>query len=310
MPRDYIARLVFDPKHNDMVLVKAGQVIGGVCFRIFSPPGRQSFTEIVFCAVTANEQVKGYGTHLMNHLKDYHIQRGVYHFLTYADEFAIGYFRKQGFSMDISLPSNVYHGYIKEYEGATLMGCELHPRVVYTQLSSMIRRQRAVVHKMADLAVVDAEERQYKPYKLDERLFSGNSGPIDPSDIPGVPETGFNGNRTRQNYDIAQLHNTLKTIWNRLKAHQSSWPFRKPVDPDEVPEYYGYIPYPIDLKTIGDRLKKGNYYCHPKLFKADIARLFYNCRRFNDETTEYYKTAVELETFFKQIWEEQAFSDA
>ena len=50
----------------------------------------QGFTEIVFCAVTSNEQVKGYGTHLMNKLKHYHIQHGVLHFLTYADEFAIG----------------------------------------------------------------------------------------------------------------------------------------------------------------------------------------------------------------------------
>ena len=38
---------------------------------------------------------QGYGTHLMNHLKDYHIQHGVVNFLTYADEFAIGYFKKQ-----------------------------------------------------------------------------------------------------------------------------------------------------------------------------------------------------------------------
>jgi len=52
----------------------------------------QGFTEIVFCAVTSNEQVKGYGTHLMNQLKDYHIKHGVLHFLTYADEFAIGNF--------------------------------------------------------------------------------------------------------------------------------------------------------------------------------------------------------------------------
>jgi hypothetical protein len=50
----------------------------------------QGFTEIVFCAVTSNEQVKGYGTHLMNHLKDYHIRLNVLHFLTFADEFAIG----------------------------------------------------------------------------------------------------------------------------------------------------------------------------------------------------------------------------
>jgi len=39
--------------------------------------------------------VQGYGTHLMNHLKDYHIQNSVLHFLTYADEYATGYFRKQ-----------------------------------------------------------------------------------------------------------------------------------------------------------------------------------------------------------------------
>ena len=77
----------------------------------------QGFTEIVFCAVTSNEQVKGYGTHLMNHLKDYHIRNGVFHFLTFADEFAIGYFKKQGFSKDIKLSKSVYQGYIKDYEG-------------------------------------------------------------------------------------------------------------------------------------------------------------------------------------------------
>jgi len=59
-------RLVFDPKHKTLALVKDGRPIGGICFRMFSSQG---FTEIVFCAVTSNEQVKGYGTHLMNHLK-------------------------------------------------------------------------------------------------------------------------------------------------------------------------------------------------------------------------------------------------
>jgi hypothetical protein len=44
--------------------------------------------EIVFCAVTSSEQVKSYGTHL----KDYSTAKGIRHFLTYADEFAIGYF--------------------------------------------------------------------------------------------------------------------------------------------------------------------------------------------------------------------------
>lgn len=119
MPKEYITRLVFDPKHKTLALIKDGRPIGGICFRMFSSQG---FTEIVFCAVTSNEQVKGYGTHLMNHLKDYHIRNGVFHFLTFADEFAIGYFKKQGFSKDIKLAKAIYQGYIKDYEGATLMG--------------------------------------------------------------------------------------------------------------------------------------------------------------------------------------------
>ena len=32
---------------------------------------------------------------MMNHLKDYHIQHDILHFLTFADEYAIGYFKKQ-----------------------------------------------------------------------------------------------------------------------------------------------------------------------------------------------------------------------
>lgn len=108
----------------------------------------QGFTEIVFCAVTGNEQVKGYGTHMMNHLKDYSTQQGIKHFLTYADEFAIGYFKKQGFSKDIKVARPVYAGYIKEYEGATLMHCELHPSIVYTQFSSVLRKQKEIIKEM------------------------------------------------------------------------------------------------------------------------------------------------------------------
>ena len=54
-------RLVFDPKHKTLALIKDGRPIGGVCFRMFSSQG---FTEIVFCAVTSNEQVL-YGLTLM-----------------------------------------------------------------------------------------------------------------------------------------------------------------------------------------------------------------------------------------------------
>lgn len=55
-----------------------------------------------------------------------------------------GYFKKQGFSKDIHLDRAMYQGYIKDYEGATLMGCELNPNIVYTEFTAVIRRQKEV----------------------------------------------------------------------------------------------------------------------------------------------------------------------
>ena len=46
---------LFFRKHKCLALVKDNNVIGGICFRMFPSQG---FTEIVFCAVTSNEQVK------------------------------------------------------------------------------------------------------------------------------------------------------------------------------------------------------------------------------------------------------------
>jgi len=81
---------------------------------------------------------------LMNHFK-MHIKEkylNVMHFLTYADNYAVGYFKKQvrpsqnsrifrldsccacgvqGFSKEITLDRSVWAGYIKDYEGGTIM---------------------------------------------------------------------------------------------------------------------------------------------------------------------------------------------
>src|SRR5437764_4945833 len=67
MPKDYIARLVYDRTHLSMAIVKKPlEVVGGITYRPFK--GRQ-FAEIVFCAISSDQQVKGYGAHLMSHLK-------------------------------------------------------------------------------------------------------------------------------------------------------------------------------------------------------------------------------------------------
>jgi histone acetyltransferase len=120
MPKEYIARLVYDRNHKSMALIrKPMKVIGGICYRPFDP---QEFAEIVFCAIASTEQVKGYGSFLMNHLKDYISgNTNMKHYLTYADNYATGYFKKQGFTTDITLDKRKWVGYIKDYEGGTIM---------------------------------------------------------------------------------------------------------------------------------------------------------------------------------------------
>uniref|UniRef100_A0A8C9TSB6 histone acetyltransferase n=1 Tax=Scleropages formosus TaxID=113540 RepID=A0A8C9TSB6_SCLFO len=282
MPKEYIARLVFDPKHKTLALIKDGRVIGGVCFRMFPTQG---FTEIVFCAVTSNEQVKGYGTHLMNHLKEYHIKHGILCFLTYADEYAIGYFKKQGFSKDIKVPKSRYLGYIKDYEGATLMECELNPRIPYTELSLIIKKQKEIVKKL-----IDRKQNQIRKVYPGLTCFKEGVRQIPVESIPGI-------RTSKELKDPDMLHNMLKNLLAQIKTHPDAWPFMEPVKKAEAPDYYEIIRFPIDLKTMTERLKN-RYYITKKLFIADLQRIITNCREYNPPDSEYCKCANTLEKFF------------
>lgn len=146
MPREYIARLVFDRSHVSIAVIrKPLTVVGGITFRPFES---RTFAEIVFCAISSTEQVRGYGAHLMNHLKDY--VRNAYdsrimHFLTYADNYAIGYFKKQGFTKEITLDKSLWMGYIKDYEGGTIMQCTMLPRIRYLDANKILLIQKAAI---------------------------------------------------------------------------------------------------------------------------------------------------------------------
>uniref|UniRef100_A0A670KBK6 Histone acetyltransferase n=1 Tax=Podarcis muralis TaxID=64176 RepID=A0A670KBK6_PODMU len=292
MPKEYITRLVFDPKHKTLALIKDGRVIGGICFRMFPSQG---FTEIVFCAVTSNEQVKGYGTHLMNHLKEYHIKHNILNFLTYADEYAIGYFKKQGFSKDIKVPKAKYVGYIKDYEGATLMGCELNPRIPYTEFSVIIKKQKEIIKKL-----IERKQAQIRKVYPGLSCFKDGVRQIPIESIPGIRDTGWKPSskeKGKEPKDPDQLYSTLKNILQQVKSHQSAWPFMEPVKRTEAPGYYEVIRFPMDLKTMSERLKN-RYYVSKKLFMADLQRVFTNCREYNPPESEYYKCANILEKFF------------
>ncbi len=110
MPKEYIARLVYDRNHISVAVVRHPLIVlGGITYRPFVD---RNFAEIVFCAIASTEQVQGYGSRLMSHVKNYVNKRhGTQHFLTYADNYAIGYFKKQVRLRAQLINIGIYHGY-------------------------------------------------------------------------------------------------------------------------------------------------------------------------------------------------------
>ncbi|NWX23687.1 KAT2A acetyltransferase, partial [Aegotheles bennettii] len=272
MPKEYITRLVFDPKHKTLALIKDGRVIGGICFRMFPTQG---FTEIVFCAVTSNEQVKvgvGGGWWVWGSPQP-----------------------SPGFSKDIKVPKSRYLGYIKDYEGATLMECELNPRIPYTELSHIIKKQKEIIKKL-----IERKQAQIRKVYPGLTCFKEGVRQIPIESVPGIRETGWKPlgkEKGKELKDPDQLYNTLKNLLAQIKTHPSAWPFMEPVKKSEAPDYYEIIRFPIDLKTMTERLKN-RYYVTKKLFIADLQRIITNCREYNPPDSDYCKCANTLEKFF------------
>ncbi|KAF9317811.1 histone acetyltransferase [Podila horticola] len=293
MPREYIARLVYDRNHYSMAIVKAPLIVlGGITYRPFN---HRKFAEIVFCAITSSEQVKGYGSHLMNHLKDYISEyTQVRHFLTYADNYAIGYFKKQGFTKDITLDRSIWMGYIKDYEGGTIMQCTTVPRVKYLDVNNLLSTQRkAVVTKIKEVT------RSHIIYPgLQD--FKNGATEVEPLSVPGIQESGWDPlmDTTPRVPKHGPYYNAMKHIVSELTKDASSWPFLTPVDIEAVTDYYSYIKDPMDLATLESNVDADVYKTLDE-FAVDCKKIFDNCRIYNGEGTPYVKCANKLEKVFK-----------
>eukprot|EP00826_Nyctotherus_ovalis_P062608 TRINITY_DN9089_c0_g1_i3.p1 TRINITY_DN9089_c0_g1~~TRINITY_DN9089_c0_g1_i3.p1 ORF type:complete len:379 (-),score=116.73 TRINITY_DN9089_c0_g1_i3:191-1327(-) len=308
MPKEYITRLVMDRKHESMLVVRKSsspsKVIGGVVYRPFV---ENEFVEIAFLAVSAIEQVKGYGTRLMNKLKA-HLQKSkVKYIVTYADNNAIGYFKKQGFSTIPRMPKHLWYGYIKEYDSGTLMDCYLNPGIDYNDLSNELKKQKAMllealkksyhfeIHKGSEIEQIQKgiKKKHVENDLTTEKVFNK---------IPGLTASGW----TLQSY-IKSLHQSdrnsffkqCQNILKQLNNHCSSWPFKKPVNPDEVPDYTEVIKHPRDLESIGKRLESKSHYRSKENFVKDVQLIFDNAKLYNKPNSIYYKHAVNLEEYIR-----------
>ncbi|KAJ1687066.1 hypothetical protein LUZ63_018456 [Rhynchospora breviuscula] len=306
MPKEYIVRLVMDRTHKSMMVIRHNHVVGGITYR---PYASQRFGEIAFCAITADEQVKGYGTRLMNHLKQHARDiDGLTHFLTYADNNAVGYFVKQGFTKEIALDKNRWQGYIKDYDGGILMECKINLKLPYTDLATMIRRQRqAIDEKIRELSnchiVYEGIDFQKKEAGIPKKMLKVE-------DISSLKEAGWTPDQWGHSkykapnamVDSVQyrqhLNNFMRSLLKTMNEHPDAWPFKEPVDAREVPDYYDIIKDPMDLKTMLKRVESEVYYVTFEMFVADAKRMFHNARTYNAPETIYYKCATRLENHF------------
>lgn len=295
MPREYISRLVYDRNHVSIAVVrKPMTVVGGIAYRPFES---HRFAEIVFCAISSSEQVRGYGAHMMNHLKDYvKNTTQIMHFLTYADNYAIGYFKKQGFTKDITLPKEQWMGYIKDYEGGTLMQCTMVPRIRYLDASKILLLQKAAINKK-----IREISRNDVVYPGIEAFKKEPGTEINPMSIAGVKEAGWTAEidalarRPKRHGEFAIMQHLL----GEMQAHPSAWPFTSPVSKEDVPDYYDLIKEPMDLSTMELKVEKDQY-DGMESFVYDARLIFDNCRKYNGDSTTYYKNANKLEKFFYQ----------
>ncbi|KAL3785741.1 hypothetical protein ACHAWO_009527 [Cyclotella atomus] len=319
MPKEYIARLVFDRRHKSLALLSDDpnkkytdeEIIGGICYRSYP---EMRFAEIAFCAVSASQQVKGYGTKLMNLLKMHAVTEGIEYMITYADNYAIGYFKKQGFTKAVQMPKARYQGLIKDYDGGTIMECYIHPSINFTRIPEVVAAQKEFILERVK-STSKSDKIVYPPLPSDfSRKVENNNSKYSSAHralaIPGVKEAGWTlsdlitstGGFKDSDQRKDLLKKELLTLVQKVQEKQFSWCFREAVDTTEVTDYLETIKDPIDLRTMERRVRKGDHYKSKHQLYADMMKMVNNCKIYNGAGSSYYGCAVDLEKFLSTLF--------
>jgi histone acetyltransferase len=124
----------------------------------------------------------------MDHFKA-HVKKtfpDMLHFLTYADNYAVGYFEKQGFSKQITLDRSVWAGYIKDYEGGTIMQCTMVRKMDYLdKVNTFAKQQEAILAKIRKLSKSHVVYPGLPQFQQD----TGEQVTVDPKNVPGLRES-------------------------------------------------------------------------------------------------------------------------
>lgn len=91
----------------------------------------------------------------------------------------------------------------------------------------------------------------------------------------------------------------LEKLIREAMREPYAWPFLEPVDKRDVPDYYDVITRPMDLRTMINKIKQ-HIYDTPEEVRSDAYLIIANCKEYNEEGSEIYDCAEQLEDFFQE----------
>lgn len=212
--------------------------------------------------------------------------------LTYADNSAIGFFKKQGFVL--RPVSSKWIGYIKDYDGGTLMECKLHRQINYLKKKELIESVRSLIfQKMKEVnechIVRDGRDRMHLRPVYDEYCAKEGISIVLSDDISG---------RTKEEF----LYDFIFFLICDIQSSSFAWPFLEPVSAKDVPDYFDVITQPMDLSTILEKHRRGEY-TRLRDFSDDIYLMVNNCFTYNGSETQYYRCGENIQSWYEELIE-------
>lgn len=199
-----------------------------------------------------------------------------------------------------------------------MMECYIHPSIDYTRVPEMLKAQKAFILKRiretskSDKIVYPPLPKDWTPDMSSKASVRGNEVAARAMTIPGVEEAGWtmadlvasssaakDSDRQKNN-----LRSELLAIMQKIEDQQYAWPFRQPVDTNEVKDYLKVISDPIDLSLIDRHLRKGDLYRSREKLHVDLMRMVKNCKKYNEASSPYYECAVSLEKYLGTLFPE------
>mmetsp|Transcript_26631 Transcript_26631/g.54259 ORF Transcript_26631/g.54259 Transcript_26631/m.54259 type:complete len:304 (-) Transcript_26631:1587-2498(-) len=277
MPPTYISRLVFDKKNGLLSIQKQrgckSRLVGGCCFR--SLKDKQIF-ELVFFAIATEEQGKGLGKHLLVFLKEHFKNIKGKYIITCADNNAVRFFLKQGFSNIISAPNFLWAAYVRDYEETTLMECVLNPSISYRHIPvSIIFRNLSFLNNFGksftNLGYTEKKLALFR--KSSHHLFKrGETKGCFPLTL-----------RISESQSVKTFRQNLIDFLSEIKSNNFSKPFLEPVDTKMTGarDYFTSISNAVDLRSLEEKIRNNHYCFSPEIFYLNIKTVVKNCRSYN-----------------------------